>query len=232
MSQPSLNQHSLTKAARALLLRDLRLAVRQRGEALSPIMFLLMVATLFPLGLSPDPNLLAAIAPGVIWVAALLSALLALNQMFHADLRDGTLEQLIISPWPLPLLAVVKVLAHWLISGLPIALVAPVLGFAYGLDGPTVKIMLWSLLLGTPTLSFIGAIGVSLSVGLRRGGMFLAMLVLPLFVPVLIFATAGISASAEGFAVGSHLYLLGAMLALAATTAPFAIAAGLRISIS
>ncbi|MDJ0655938.1 MAG: heme exporter protein CcmB [Xanthomonadales bacterium] len=224
--------HSLATAAFALLSRDLRLAFRRRGEALSPILFLLMVATLFPLGLSPDPEQLAAIAPGVIWVAALLSSLLALNQMFHADLRDGTLEQLIISPWPLPVMALVKVLAHWIISGLPLTVVAPVLGLGYGLDGATVKIMFWSLLLGTPTLSFIGAIGVALSVGLHRGGMFLALLVLPLFVPVLIFATAGISASAEGFAVGSHLYLLGALLALAVSTAPFAIAAGLRISIS
>lgn len=223
---------TLAGALGALLARDLKLALRRRSEVATPVLFLVIVATLFPLGLGPDLERLAAIAPGVIWVAALLAALLSLNQLFHADLRDGTLEQLVISRWPLPALAVVKVLAHWLVSGLPLAIVAPVLALAYNLPADAVVAMLLSLLLGTPILSFIGAIGVALSVGLRRGGMFLALLVLPLYVPVLIFATAAVAASAAGLPAASHLYLLGALLALSLSAAPFAIAAALRISLA
>lgn len=223
---------TLGLALGALLRRDLRLAMRRRSEVLTPVLFLVMVATLFPLGLGPDLKQLAAIAPGVIWVAALLAALLSLNQLFHADLRDGTLEQLVISRWPLPALVSIKVLAHWLVSGLPLAVVAPLLALAYNLPANAVAAMLASLLLGTPILSFIGAIGVALSVGLRRGGMFLALLVLPLFVPVLIFATAAVAAASAGIPPASHLYLLGALLALALTAAPFAIAAALRISLA
>ncbi|MEM9533045.1 MAG: heme exporter protein CcmB [Pseudomonadota bacterium] len=223
---------SATSAALALGLRDVRLALRNRSEVLAPLLFLLMVATLFPLGLGPDTRLLEQIAPGVIWVIALLSCLLSLNLMFHADLEDGTLEQLIISRWPLPGLALTKVLAHWLISGLPVTIVAPVAAAAYGLPGEPLQVMALSLLLGTPILSAVGAIGVALSVGLRRGGMFLALLVLPLYVPVIIFATAAVSASMAGLSPASSLYLLGAMLVLALTTAPFAIAAGLKVSIA
>lgn len=223
---------SLFNAVWALLIRDLRLALRQRSEVLAPVLFLLMVATLFPLGLGPDRALLVSIAPGVIWVISLLACLLSLNLMFHADLDDGTLDQLIISRWPLPVLAATKVLAHWLISGLPVTVVAPLVAAAYGLPGETIAIMALSLLLGTPILSSIGGIGVALSVGLRRGGMFLSLLVLPLYVPVIIFATAAVASSLQGLSPASSLYLLSAMAVLAITTAPFAVAAGLRISVA
>lgn len=224
--------NSLPRAMAALLARDLRLALRQRSEVLAPVLFLLMVATLFPLGLGPDKSLLVSIAPGVVWVISLLACLLSLNLMFHADMEDGTLDQLIIARWPLPMLALTKVLAHWLVTGLPITIIAPLVATAYGLSVDTIGIMALSLLVGTPILSCIGAIGVALSVGLRRGGMFLSLLVLPLYVPVIIFATAAVAASLEGFSPAASLYLLGAMLVLAVTTAPFAIAAGLRISVA
>lgn len=220
------------RAFAALMQRDLRLAFRRRSEVLAPVLFLLMVATLFPLGLGPDPRQLAAVGPAIIWVVALLSTLLSMPQLFHADLEDGTLEQLIIAPWPLPLMVTAKVLAHWIVCGLPVTLVAPLAAAAYGLDVETVSVLFLSLLVGTPILSFVGAIGVALSVGLRRGGLFLALLVLPLFVPVIIFATAAVTAVLEGLSPGANLYLLGAILALAVTTAPFAIAAGLKISIA
>ena len=223
---------SLPRALLALVVRDLRLALRRRSEMLAPVLFLLMVATLFPLGLGPDRDLLITIAPGVIWVISLLACMLSLSLMFHADLEDGTLDQLIVSRWPLPLLALGKVAAHWLVSGLPVVLVVPIVAVAYGLEAETIGIMTLSLLLGTPILSSVGAIGVSLSVGLRRGGMFLSLLVLPLYVPVIIFATAAVTASLEGFSPAASLYLLAAMLVLAVTTAPFAVAAGLRISAS
>jgi len=222
----------LAAALAALVRRDLKLAVRNRGESLTPILFLLMVCTLFPLGLGSDSTQLKAMAPGVIWVAALLASMLSLGHLFGPDFRDGTLEQMIMAPWPLPLVVLVKVLAHWLIAGLPVALVAPIVAFAYDLPARAVGTLLGSLLLGTPVLSLIGAIGVALTVGLRRGGMFLSLLVLPLFVPVLIFATAGVVASVDGLPVGSHLYLLGALLALALSLAPFGIASALRISLS
>lgn len=223
---------NLTSALGALLRRDLKLAIRNRSESITPILFLLMVSTLFPLGLGPDAAQLAIIAPGVIWVAALLASMLSLNHLFNADFRDGTLEQMVMSPWPLPAVVTVKVLVHWIVSGLPLALIAPLIALAYHLPVRALEVMVLSLLLGTPILSLIGAIGVALTVGLRRGGMFLSLLVLPLFVPVLIFATAAIVASIDGLPVGSHLYLLGAMLALALSLAPFAISSALRISLS
>jgi heme exporter protein B len=222
----------MSNALLALFQRDLKLAVRNRSETAAPILFLLMVTTLFPLGLGPDSSQLAAIAPGVIWVGALLASMLSLNHLFSADFRDGTLEQMVMSPWPLSAVVTVKVLVHWLVSGLPLAIIAPLIGLSYNLPASALQTMLVSLLLGTPILSLIGAIGVALSVGLHRGGMFLSLLVLPLFVPVLIFATAAIVASVDGLPVASHLYLLGAMLALAVTLAPFGIASALRISLS
>jgi len=227
-----MNAPSLTKALSALLVRDLRLAVRNRSEALAPLLFLVMVTTLFPLGLGPDPRQLAVIAPGVVWVAALLASMLSLNHLFASDYQDGTLEQMTMAPYPLPMLVATKVLAHWLASGLPLVLVAPLLALSLNLPTKTIGVMFGSLLLGTPILSLVGAIGVALTVGLRRGGMFLSLLVLPLFIPVLIFSTAAIVSAADGLSAASNLYFLAAMLVLAITLTPYAMATALRISLS
>ncbi|HXH02392.1 MAG TPA: heme exporter protein CcmB [Candidatus Competibacteraceae bacterium] len=214
-----------------LLARDLRLGVRKRAELINPPLFFVLVVTLFPLGVGPGPQLLATIAPGVIWVAALLATLLSTERLFRSDFDDGSLEQLLLSPQPLPLLVLAKVLAHWLLTGLPLILVSPLLALLLNLPGEALPALLASLTLGTPTLSLIGAIGVALTVGLRRGGVLLTLLVLPLYVPVLIFAASGVVAAASGLDYSGQTALLGAMLALALTLAPFATAAGLRISV-
>ncbi len=216
----------------ALLQRDLLLAWRRRGELLTPLLFLSMVVVLFPLGLGTDPKQLASIAPAVLWIAALLAGLLSLEHVFKPDFVDGSLEQLLLSGRSLPLLAAVKVLAHWLVAGLPMLVVAPLLGVTLHLPTSALPSLMLTLLMGTPVLSLLGSIGVALTVGLRRGGMFLSLLILPLFVPVLIFATGATSAAARGLPVTDNLLLLAAITVLAATLAPFAIAAALRISVS
>ncbi len=212
-----------------VLRRDLTLAWRRRGDVLTPLIFLLIVCTLFPLGLGDDPELLAIIAPAVVWVGALLASLLSLEQMFKSDFDDGSVEQLLLSDHALPKLTLAKALAHWLVTGLPMVLIGPIL--AVGLQIPTAALptLLFALLLGTPTLSLLGGIGVALSAGLRRGGMFLSLLVLPFYVPVLIFAAAATSAAAHGLPATTQLKLLAALLVLAITLSPFAIAAALRI---
>jgi heme exporter protein B len=216
----------------ALLRRDLLLAFRHRGEMANPLIFFIMVVTLYPLGVSPEILLLRKIAPGVIWIAALLAALFSLENLFRSDFDDGSLEQMLLSPQPLPLLVTAKVLAHWLVSGLPMVLLAPVLGLSLGMSQAALTALVATLAIGTPLLSLIGAVGVALTVGLRRGGLLLTLLILPLYIPVLIFATSAVSAAAAGLPVGGQLYLLAALLALALTLAPFAIAAALRISSS
>ena len=216
----------------ALLRRDLLLAFRHRGELANPLIFFLMVVTLFPLGVSPEIGLLRKIAPGVIWIAALLSALFSLENLFRSDFDDGALEQLLLSPQPLPLLVLGKVLAHWLVSGLPMLLFAPLLALLLAMPGPAIQVLLATLAIGTPLLSLIGAVGVALTVGLRRGGLLLTLLILPLYIPVLIFATSAVGAAGAGVPVAGQLYLLGALLVLALMLAPFAIAAALRISLS
>jgi heme exporter protein B len=216
----------------ALLRRDLMLAFRHRGELANPLIFFLMIVTLYPLGVSPDVNLLRQIAPGVIWIAALLAALFSLENLFRTDFDDGSLEQLLLSPQPLPVLVIAKVLAHWLVSGLPMVLLAPLLGLLLSMPMPAVEVLVASLAIGTPLLSLIGAVGVALTVGLRRGGLLLTLLILPLYIPVLIFATSAVSAAAAGLPVAGQLYLLAALLALGVTLAPFAVAAALRISLS
>lgn len=220
------------RAFAGVLRRDLQLAFRRRSELLNPILFFVLVVSLFPLGVGPSPQILARIAPGVIWVAALLATLLAMERLFRGDYEDGSLEQLLLSPHPPTLLALAKVLAHWLTTGLPLILVSPLLGVLLYLPGEAHAALLFSLLLGTPALSLIGAIGVALTVSLRRGGALLTLLVLPLYVPVLIFGTAAVAAAADGLPYDGQLALLGAILALAAALAPIAIAAGLRISAS
>lgn len=216
----------------ALLKRDLTLFYRHRAELVNPLLFFIIVVTLFPLGISPEARILEVIAPGVIWVAALLAAMLSLDNLFRSDFEDGTLEQMALSPHVLPLLVLAKVLAHWLVTGVPLLLLAPLLGELLFLPGEAIPALLLTLLLGTPILSLIGAIGVALTVGLRRGGMLLSLLVLPLYIPVLIFAANAVNVAASGFPITGQLYLLGALLSLSLTLAPFATAAALRISLS
>ena len=216
----------------ALVKRDLLLAFRHRGELLNPLLFFMMVVTLFPLGVSPESSLLRNMAPGVIWIAALLAGLFSLESMFRSDFDDGALEQMVLSPHPLSLLVLAKVLAHWLVTGLPMLLMAPLLGMFLSLPAPGLVAMELTLLIGTPLLSLVGSIGVALTVGLRRGGVLLTLLVLPLYIPVLIFATNAVSVAVAGLPIDGQIYFLLALLALAITLAPFATAAALRISLS
>lgn len=224
--------NSLFLAFSAMLRRDLLLAFRHRGELLNPLLFFAMIVTLYPLGVSPEETLLRKIAPGVIWIAALLAALFSLENMFRSDFDDGSLEQIALSPHPLSLLVLAKILAHWLVSGLPMLLLAPLLALFLAMPTPAIAALEWTLLIGTPLLSLIGAIGVALTVGLRRGGVLLTLLVLPLYIPVLIFATNAVTAAGAGLPVEGQLYFLAALLALALTLAPLAAAAALRISLS
>jgi heme exporter protein B len=223
---------SLSSALGSLLRRDLLLAYRHRSQLVNPLLFFTMVVTLFPLGLSPEPQLLRTIAPGVVWVAALLSAMLSLDGVFRSDFEDGTLEQMVLTPHPLPLLVLTKVAAHWLISGVPLLILAPLLGVLMNIEPGSIGVLLATLALGTPVLSLIGAIAVALTVGLRRGGMLLSLLVLPLYIPVLIFAAGAVSNAAAGLDVTGQLAILGAMLALSFSMAPFAAAAALRVSLN
>lgn len=214
-----------------LIRRELKTAFRNRAEILNPLWFFLIVITLFPLGIGPEPQLLARIAPGVVWVAALLASLLSLERLFRDDLLDGSLEQLLLLPSPLAVTVAGKVCAHWLVTGLPLLLLSPLVALLLSLDFTTWRAVALTLLLGTPTLSFIGAIGAALTVGLRKGGVLLSLLVLPLSIPVLIFASGAIQAAANGMAIDGYLAILGAMLAGSVTLAPFAAAAALRISV-
>ncbi|WP_455844708.1 heme exporter protein CcmB [Pantoea agglomerans] len=211
--------------------RELKMAFRSGAEVINPLWFFLIVITLFPLGIGPEPQQLARIAPGVAWVAALLASLLALERLFRDDFLDGSLEQLLLLPTPLPVTVLGKVIAHWLITGLPLILLSPLAALLLSLDFAGWRAMALTLLLGTPTLSFLGAIGTGLTVGLRRGGVLLSLLVLPLSIPVLIFASAAIDAAGMGLPIGGYLAILGAMLAVSATLSPFATAAALRISL-
>lgn len=211
--------------------RELQLAFRSGAEIVNPLWFFLIVITLFPLGVGPEPQLLARIAPGIVWVAALLASLLALERLFRDDFLDGSLEQLLLLPTPLPITVIGKVVAHWLLTGVPLILLSPLVALLLSLDIASWRAVALTLLLGTPTLSFLGAIGVGLTVGLRRGGVLLSLLVLPLAIPVLIFASAAIDAAGMGLPIGGYLAILGAMLVLSAMLSPFATAAALRISL-
>lgn len=213
-----------------LLKRDLMLAVRRSSDWLNPLVFFVIVVTLFPLGIGPDGELLREIAPGVLWVAALLATLLGLDGLFRADYDDGTLELLLLSPHPLTVLVLAKVTAHWLVSGLPLLLLSPLLAIFMQLPGAALPALLASLMLGTLSLCLIGAIGAALTVSLRKGGVLLALLVLPLYIPVLIFGSSTVVAAASGFAIEAQLSILGAILLLALSLAPLATAAALRIS--
>ena len=222
----------MLKAFYYLLLRDMRLALRSRHELANPLIFFVLVVTLFPLAVMPTPERLQEMAPGVIWVAALLSVLLSLDRLFKQDYEDGSLDQLMLSPNPLVILVLAKVCAHWLLTGLPLVIIAPLLGVFMALQPESLNVLIWSLLLGTPVLSLIGAIGVSLTVAVNRGGVLLSLIVLPLYIPVLIFGANAIDVANASMSVRGQLYFLGAVLALAISLAPLATAVALRITAS
>ena len=218
------------KAVWWVVLRDLTLAMRRRADVLTTLFFFVIVVSLFPLGVGPEINTLRLMGPGVVWVAALLASMLSLGRLFSADYIDGTLEQLVLVPQPLALLVLGKVLAHWLVSGVPLVLIAPLLGVQYGLSTQALGVLVISLLLGTPVLSLIGAIGAALTLGLRGGGVLVSLLVLPLYIPVLIFGAGSVEASVTGLGAEAHLSLLGAILAPALVFTPWAAGWALRIS--
>jgi len=226
-----MNSFSMISMFRWIVWRDLLLAWRRRTDVLATFFFFIIVVSLFPLGVGPEPRLLRTIAPGVVWVAALLASMLALGRTFGNDYQDGTLEQLLLTPQPLYLIVLAKVLAQWLVSEVPLVLVAPLLGLQFGLSQNTLWIMTVSLLLGTPVLSLIGSIGAALTLGLRAANVLVALLVLPLYIPVLIFGTGAIEATVSGTEPQPYLLLLGATLVLALAFAPWATSAALRISV-
>ncbi|MEP1447577.1 MAG: heme exporter protein CcmB [Paraglaciecola sp.] len=214
----------------AILKRDLALAYRQRAELLQPMMFFALVISLFPLAVGPESNTLKIIGPGVIWVAAILSSLLGLERLFRDDFQDGSLEQLMLSTTPLAAAALIKVLAHWLTSIFPLILLSPLLALFLHLSEPMYWALLKTLLLGTPILSLIGAIAVGLTVGLNRGGVLLALLLLPVFIPLLIFATSAVESASMQLQYTAQLAIIGAMFLFSLALAPFAIAYALRVS--
>lgn len=214
----------------AMLRRELTLAMRRRGDVLTILFFFVIVASLFPLGVGPDPKVLRLMGGGVVWVAALLAAMLSLGRLFANDYADGTLEQLILTPTPPVIWILCKIVAHWLVSGVPLILMAPVLGIQFGLPADALGVLVFSLLLGTPVLSLIGAIGAALTLGLRGGGVLVSLLVLPLYIPVLIFGAGAVDSTISGLGAEAHLSLLGGILILAFMLTPWAVAAALRIS--
>ncbi|HEY8219289.1 MAG TPA: heme exporter protein CcmB [Methylobacter sp.] len=223
---------SLSRAFFAVIRRDLVLALRRRSEIANPLLFFILVITLFPLGIGAQPHLLQAIAPGIIWVSALLAAMLSLDSLFRSDFDDGSLEQILLSPHPTTVLVLAKIVAHWLVTGLPLLVVAPLLAVFLGLPNHALGILLLTLLLGTPVLSLIGAIGVALTVGLRRGGMILSLLVLPLYVPVLIFAGNAVQMASGGLPVDAQINILISILLMALVLTPLPVAAALKMSIN
>ena len=216
---------------RWIVWRDLMLAWRRRADMLSTVFFFVIVVSLFPLGIGPESELLRKIAPGVVWVAALLASMLSLNRMFANDYHDGTLEQLLLTPQPLYLVVLGKTLAHWIVAEVPLVLIAPLVGMQFDLSRDTLWILLASLLLGTPVLSLIGSIGAALTLGLRGGGVLISILVLPLYIPALIFGAGAVDATIMGMSAAANLYLLGAFAIVSAIFSPWAAAAALRISL-
>jgi heme exporter protein B len=216
---------------RWIVARDLMLAWRRRADVLSTLFFFIIVASLFPLGIGPETTLLRTIAPGVVWVAALLASMLSLGRVFANDYQDGTLEQMLLTPQPLYLVVVGKVLAQWLVSEVPLVLIAPLIGVQFDLAPDALFILFISLLLGTPILSLIGSIGAALTLGLRGGGVLISLLILPLYIPVLIFGAGAVDASITGMSPQANLYLLAAFLVVSLVFAPWATSAALRISL-
>ena len=222
----------MLKAFYHLLARDLRLAFRSRHELANPLIFFILVVSLFPLAVSPSAELLRVMAPGVIWVSALLAVLLSLDRLFKQDYEDGSLDQLMLSPNPLVILVLAKVCAHWLLTGLPLVLIAPLLGMFMYVPEEAIGVLMLSLLLGTPVLSLVGAIGVSLTVAVNRGGVLLSLIILPLYIPVLIFGANAVDVASDGMSVRGQMLFLAAVLALAVSLAPLATAVALRITAS
>ncbi|MCP3909098.1 MAG: heme exporter protein CcmB [Oceanicoccus sp.] len=214
----------------ATLKRDLLLAFRRRSDFMNPLAFFLIVCSLFPLGISPDPKQLAILAPGILWVVALLACLLSSDTLFRSDFDDGSLELMLISPVSMYIQVLAKTVAHWLLTGFPLTLLAPLLGLLLQLPSSGMAALVIAMAMGTATLSFIGAIGAGLTVGIRKGGLLLSLIILPLYIPVLIFGVASVKAAVDGFDYAGQLAVLGAFLALAVTLAPLAIAASVRIS--
>jgi len=215
-----------------ILTRDLRLALRRRTDVLTTLFFFVIVVSLFPLGVGTESKILQILGPGVVWVAALLASMLALERLFAADYEDGTLEQMLLAGQPLSLLVLAKIAAHWLLTGLPLVLIAPLVGMQYHLDSTAIGVMMVSLLLGTPVLSLIGAIGAALTLGLRGGGILLSLLVLPLYVPILVYGSGAVEVSVIDLSdTRPYLTLLGAFLVAALIFAPVASSAALRISL-
>jgi heme exporter protein B len=216
---------------RWIVARDLTLAWRRRADVLSTLFFFVIVVSLFPLGIGPETQLLRSIAPGVVWVAALLASMLSLGRVFANDYQDGTLEQMLLTPQPLYLVVLGKVFAQWLVSEVPLVLVAPLIGVQFDLAPDTLRILFVSLLIGTPILSLIGSIGAALTLGLRGGGVLIALLILPLYIPVLIFGAGAVEASIDGMGPQANLYLLAAFLVVSLVFAPWATSAALRITL-
>lgn len=214
-----------------IIKRDLLLAMRRQSDVLTTLFFFIIVVSLFPLSVGPEMNMLRTMAPGVVWVAALLASMLSLGRMFSNDYLDGTLEQMLLSPQSLSLLVLGKALAHWLVTGVPLVLMAPVLGIQYDLPAEALFVLTVALLLGTPVLSLIGAIGAALTLGLRGGGVLVSLLVLPLYIPVLIFGAGAVEANMAGVGFDAHLSLIGAFLLVSLVFAPWAAAASLRVSL-
>ncbi len=221
----------MIRTMRLLVTRDLRLALRQGSDAAMVIAFFVITVTLFPLGVGPEPNILARIAPGVVWVTALLATMLSLDRLFQSDYEDGSMDLLILAPVPVELVVLAKVLAHWMLTGLPLILAAPVLAALMNMPGDGYLVLVFSMFLATPTLSLIGSVGAALALGARRGGILISLLVLPLYIPVLIFAVGAVDAAITGLTPRPHLLILGAILAAALPLAPWAAAAALRHSL-
>ena len=214
----------------AVLLRDLRLAARRRIDSLLPLVFFVVAVSLFPLGVGPEPNTLRQIAPGIVWVCALLAAMLSVSSLYAGDFADGSLEQMLLAPQHAVAIASAKAAAHWMISGLPLIVAAPVIGVLFDMSGPALGALVIGLLLGTPILSLLGGLGAALTLGLRSGGMLLILIVLPLTTPALIFGAGAVGAVESGLSAAGHYSLLGALLIATAAGAPWATAAALRIS--
>jgi heme exporter protein B len=221
----------MLKTIKWVVQRDLLLAFRRRSDVLITVFFFIIVISLFPLGVGPEAETLRVIAPGIVWVAALLASMLALGRLFSLDYADGSLEQLLLLPESLVLVVIGKLIAHWLVAGLPLVLIAPVMALQFGLSGDAIAVLFYSLLIGTPVLSLVGAIGAALTLGVRGGGVLISLLVLPLYIPVLIFGAGAVSAEVSGLGGEAHLLLLGGVLAAALALAPWASAAALRISL-
>ncbi|RFC36858.1 MAG: heme exporter protein B [Candidatus Nitrotoga sp. LAW] len=225
-----MNKLSLLGLLSLVIRRDLVLAMRRRADVLTTLIFFVIVVSLFPLGVGPEMDMLRKMAPGVVWVAALLASMLSLGRMFSADYLDGTLEQMMLVPQSLSALVLAKILAHWMVSGLPLVIMAPVLGLQFDMPAQALWVLIAALLLGTPILSMIGAVGAALTLGLRGGGALVSLLVLPLCIPVLVFGAGAVEAIVSGTSVGSHLSLLGALLVMALVFTPWVTALALRIS--